>query len=289
MLSHHQLQSIQKSLTLKTLPAVSEKLIGGDINDVYLLDFDKNNKVVVKVNQKERFPEMLAKEKEALIYLNKHSPLNYAAPAFQFEDSQYQYLGLNYVEKGSSSSKGQLKLGEGLAKQHQQTSNYFGWETDNYIGSLPQINTKKDNWSDFYSVNRLLFQTKIAFDSKKINQPFLTKMDRFCNYLDQLYPKEAPSLLHGDLWGGNYFIDKNENPFIYDPAVYYGHREIDIAMTQLFGGFDTTFISAYNKIYPLEKGWQERIKYGQLYPNLVHLNLFGVAYLHNIKSIIDYF
>jgi fructosamine-3-kinase len=180
-------------------------------------------------------------------------------------------------------------LGQHLADQHRCSSKSFGWEEDNYIGSLPQINTYKTNWSDFYAENRILFQIKIAFDSGIINKEVLNKVERFSAKIEEIFPNESPALLHGDLWGGNYFIDQNQQPLFYDPAVYYGHREIDIAMTRLFGGFSPEFYESYNESFPLEKDWESRIQFGQLYPNLVHLNLFGVGYLSSVVDVVGRF
>ena len=260
-------------------------LSGGCINEVMLVD-DQGEQLVVKKNNKNAYPNMLLKEKKQLEYLNEKSPINYAQPLFYEEDDQYQYLGLTYETEGRNTSKAQQEFGKLLAKQHRVTAPHFGCEEDNYIGSLPQPNTKKDNWSIFYAENRLLYQTKLAVEKGIVPTDFSKRMEAFCKELPSLFPNEPPALLHGDLWGGNYFILPSEKPFLYDPACYYGHREMEIGMTLMFGGFTAEFYKGYEEVYPLENGWKERIPYTQLYPNLVHLNLFGESYLSAILKVI---
>jgi protein-ribulosamine 3-kinase len=286
MLQPSQRTFIENQLNQKISNATA--LSGGDINDVYQVETDKEN-IVVKINDLKRFPEMLEKEFRALAFLKSANKAIYPRPIAHFSDDESQYLAMEYVAQGSNSSKGQKLLGQYLADQHRCSNESFGWEEDNYIGSLPQINTTKSNWSDFYAENRILYQIKTAFDNGIINKEVLNKVERFCAKIEEIFPTELPALLHGDLWGGNYFIDQNHQPLFYDPAVYYGHREIDIAMTRLFGGFSTEFYESYNESFPLEKGWENRIQYGQLYPNLVHLNLFGVGYLSSVVDVVGRF
>lgn len=286
MLQDVQRTFIENQLNQEIINATS--LSGGDINDVFKIETD-NETLVIKINDLKRFPEMLEKEFRALEFLQDASKAKYPNPIAHFSDEKSQYLAMKFVEEGSNSSKGQRLLGEHLADQHKCSNESFGWEEDNYIGSLPQPNSFKSTWGDFYAENRILYQAKLAFDSGIINKEVLKKAERFCTKIEELFPKESPALLHGDLWGGNYFIDKEGQPLFYDPAVYYGHREIDIAMTRLFGGFPPEFYESYNESFPLEKGWENRIQYGQLYPNLVHLNLFGVGYLGSVLEVVGRF
>lgn len=286
MLQDAQRTFIENQLNQEIINATS--LSGGDINNVFKIETDKEN-IVVKINDRNRFPEMLEKEYRALSFFKDASKAIYPNPIAHFSDEKSQYLTMQFIEEGSNSSKGQKLLGKHLADQHKCTHESFGWEEDNYIGSLPQPNSFQSNWSDFYAENRILYQTKMAFDSRIINKDVLTKVERFCLKIEELFQDESPALLHGDLWGGNYFIDQNEQPLFYDPAVYFGHREIDIAMTRLFGGFSSEFYESYNEAFPLEKGWESRIQYGQLYPNLVHLNLFGVGYLSAVVDVVGRF
>jgi fructosamine-3-kinase len=114
----------------------------------------------------------------------------------------------------------------------------------------------------------------------------LSQFERLYHKLPGLFPKEKPRLVHGDLWSGNYLIDQDSNPVLIDPAAYFGHREVDIAMTRLFGGFDEAFYKSYNEVFPLETGWKDRIDLYNLYPLLIHVNLFGSGYVQQVKRII---
>ena len=279
---------IQKELNSESIPLFIGRLSGGDINEVFQVEIQGEH-YVVKKNRKEEFPEMLEKEFRALKYVNIIIPDLYPKPIKAFSSIQHQFLVIEYHEKGSNTEKGQFHLSDSLATHHKHTSDKFGWEEDNYIGSLQQSNDLRISWEDFYAENRLLAQTKLAFDKGHMTKQTVSQMETFCKELASIFPKESPALLHGDLWGGNYFITSEEKPLLYDPAMYFGHREIDIAMTRLFGGFSQVFYDHYCEVYPLEKGWDERIPYGQLYPNLVHLNLFGPAYLSAVTSVINRF
>ena len=282
------LDHIQRACAFNQKPQLLRALSGGDINEVSL--FTADDKLwVVKKNDLHGLPQMLAKEARSLEYLNTHSPVKYPSVLKQFESEKHQYLIMEYVEPSDSSPEAQSNLGKGLARQHCISNDSYGWPESNYIGSLIQRNEKSKNWAQFYAEQRLLPLIERAFNHQLVNVKMIGKMEAYCSRLDQLFPREKPALLHGDLWGGNYFITKDEQPFLYDPAVYFGHREMDIAMTRLFGGFSQLFYDAYQAEYSLEKGWEKRIPHAQLYPNLVHLNLFGVAYLSPISEVIDSF
>lgn len=160
-------------------------------------------------------------------------------------------------------------LAQMLATLHRETGPRFGWHRDNWIGGTPQINTWHDDWADFFLECRLRPQASRA----GLELPDLRLLENH---------RPQPSLLHGDLWSGNAgFID--EGPVIFDPAVYYGDREADLAMTELFGGFPREFYSAYRKIYPLDAGYETRKHLYNLYHLLNHLNLFGSGYLAQVQ------
>ncbi len=179
-------------------------------------------------------------------------------------------------------------LGEQLARMHLEKQNLFGLDHDNYIGSLPQSNMQTDDWRDFFINQRLTPLVKSAFDKGLLNRDDLIALESLRARLDSLYPEEHPSLLHGDLWSGNVHCAENGDAYFIDPAVYCGHREMDIAMTKMFGGFDQVFYDAYQEVYPLEKGWEQRIILWNTYPNLVHLNLFGNSYVKGVRKGLNY-
>ena len=181
------------------------------------------------------------------------------------------------------------KFGAGLALMHLKKQPYFGWKDDNYIGSLHQSNTKQQSWHLFYTECRIMPLIKILFDTGGFSKSDLNIAETFCKQLNTVFPQEPPALLHGDLWSGNFMITASGNAAIYDPAVYYGHREMDIGMTKLFGGFDQRFYDAYNEMYPMKNGWQQRLSISQLYPLLVHAVLFGGEYVRRTKEIMQLF
>lgn len=267
-----------------------EPVHGGDINRCYCLHTGKT-KYFLKVNDATLYPGMFEKEANGLGALRKvlstfESLATLCAPqvikcgSIQGE----QYLLLEWIEKGSPKPGFWKKFGNGLALMHQKQQSFFGWVEDNYIGSLPQHNTKHNSWHLFYTEYRVMPLVERLFNAGIFTKEDLAMANFFCKQTADLFPKEPPSLLHGDLWSGNYMITSTGHAVIFDPAVYYGHREMDIGMTQLFGGFDQQFYAAYQEVYPLEKGWKQRLPLTQLYPLLVHAVLFGGHYITRAKD-----
>lgn len=174
------------------------------------------------------------------------------------------------------------RLGRMVARLHRYPSSRYGMNHDNFIGRLPQSNTVTMDWTTFFIRQRLQKQLDIA-GHDIVDAQLRNQFERLFDRLDSLYPNEPPALLHGDLWSGNYVITDPGQPVLIDPAVYYGNREVDIAMTTLFGGFSHRFYAAYHEAYPLQPDWKDRIDLWNLYPLLVHLNLFGISYLEAIQ------
>jgi fructosamine-3-kinase len=179
------------------------------------------------------------------------------------------------------------RLGRSLAMLHRQTEKRFGFREDNYIGSTPQINLpNSDSWKNFFVANRLEFQIRLAERNGFREKEITAKFHAVERTIETLIPDdgEPPALLHGDLWIGNVLCLEGDHPAVIDPAVYYGHREADIAMTLLFGGFEDRFLSAYREEFPLNEEWERRMELYKLYHLLNHLNLFGDSYLSQIYS-----
>lgn len=196
----------------------------------------------------------------------------------------YDFLCIEYVEKGLSSAKYWRNMGEQLASLHLVSQNRFGLYFDNHIGKLHQCNAESSSWSDFFVQNRLMPQVKMADNSGFLDKDVLNAFERLYQKVHNLFPEEPPALMHGDLWSGNVMAGPYDKPYIFDPAVYYGHREAELAFTAMFGSFGDEFYRAYQERYPLAPGFESRTELYNLYPLLVHVNLFGLSYLSPIKQ-----
>jgi hypothetical protein len=263
-------------------------LSGGSINDTMLVSTN-SGKFFVKRNSASKYPGMFEKEAKGLNILSGKSTLKVPAVIALGASENVAFLILDYVDSGSKGPGFWDQFAKGLAQLHKNSADRFGLDHDNYIGSLYQSNKMYNSWTEFFQAERLEKQLKLARDHGKIGSSGVRSFDNFFHELPNIFPAEPPSLLHGDLWGGNYMVDNSGNAVLIDPAVYFGHREMDIGMTQLFGGFSNEFYDAYNNYYPLEKGWQERLDYCNLYPLMVHVNLFGGGYLNAVQSILKNF
>lgn len=262
-----------------------ETVHGGDINNAYCLQAS-GEKYFLKVNDAGRYPQMFAKEAGGLKILRQHFSLSVPQVINYGQTDGKQYLLLEWIARGITEKDFWEKFGEALAMMHRQPQPYFGFSEDNYIGSLPQQNTAYDSWHSYFSECRVMPLAKKLFDNDAFSKADIAAAESFCKKAEQLFPAEPPALLHGDLWAGNYMVAADGYAAIYDPAVYFGHREIDIGMTKLFGGFDQQFYNAYNQHYPLQPGWQQRLLLAQLYPLLVHACLFGGHYIGSARDII---
>ena len=196
------------------------------------------------------------------------------------------FLLLEYIAPGYSNSEFWDQFGSQLALLHQRTSDngQFGLDHDNEIGRLGQKNEWKSGWIDFFIHNRLEIQLTLAYYNELIDQSFMHRFRQIYDPLHSLLLEGVPALIHGDLWSGNYLTGEGSVPVLIDPAVYYGNREVEIAYTQLFGGFDRQFYRSYHEAWPLEAGFQDRVDLYNLYPLLVHVNHFGRSYLSGIEQ-----
>ena len=172
---------------------------------------------------------------------------------------------------------------------HQKTNDFFGLDHSNFIGHLPQQNNFHTSWSDFFIQERL--QPQINLAQKRNLLPLSTVQDfKFLfQKIPEICPRELPGLIHGDLWNGNFMIGKNGEAVLIDPSVSFAHREMDLAMARLFGGFDQKFYKTYHSEFPLESGFEERMEIYQLYYLMVHVNLFGSSYLPSVNRILNKF
>jgi len=259
-------------------------LPGGDINQAALLKTERNNWFVKYRNNAPA--GMFEAEAAALATIAATECIRVPAPIAHGVDGNTSWLVLEHLELTSNGSA--ALLGEQLAELHSVTNRYFGWSHDNFIGTTPQQNDESENWTDFWRNQRLKPQFAMA-RSAGFSGRLYERGERLLARLDHLLQDHAPSasLLHGDLWAGNKAFTTSGQPVIFDPASYFGDRETDIAMTELFGGFGQEFYSAYQAHSPLPDGYPLRRELYNLYHMLNHLNLFGSAYLSRCESMID--
>lgn len=271
--------------------AIGEKILearsihGGDINEAWKVS-TQLNKFFIKVNTSAQAQQMLFTELRGLKLLSDSKTILCAEPITCENTGEYSFLVLSYIEEGIKSNSFWQLFGQQLAELHKQSQEKFGLNFDNFIGWLPQSNTEHTNWSDFYIQERLAPQLKLAYEQRLIEENWIKTFEQFFKKLPDLLPEERPALIHGDLWSGNFLANQEGIPVLIDPAPYYGHREVDLAMTRLFGGFSPLFYQSYQENFPLQVGFEERIALYQLYYLMVHLNLFGRTYLNSVLQII---
>lgn len=256
---------------------------GGCINQAYCIT-DGKQRYFVKLNAPDMV-FMFEDEAAGLMEIHQSQTVRVPLPMCCGRNNFYAWLVLEYVDiNGSMPGKGS-DLGKQLAAMHRITSTHFGWTRNNTIGHTPQTNSISLNWVDFWRTHRIGYQLELA-QKNGFSGKLQTLGEKILIDLDKLLAEASPaaSLLHGDLWSGNYAFDELGNPVIFDPAVYYGDRETDIAMTELFGGFPADFYSAYRHEYPLDSGYNTRKIVYNLYHILNHLNLFGSSYRHQAEQ-----
>lgn len=264
---------------------------GGCISDARIVRLEDGRRFFVKSNPAP-LPGMFAREAEGLRALGDAGPLRVPRPIGHGggDGDTIPFLALEHVESGGRRADFSERFGRGLAELHRRaTADRFGFEHDNYIGATPQPNRWTDDWVEFWREHRLGHQLRLARANGVSDRALERAGDALLARLDELIaePAEPPTLLHGDLWGGNYMVDASGEPVLIDPAAYYGRREADLAMTQLFGGFDDRFYAAYEEASPLPPGSSERLDIYRLYHQLNHLNLFGSSYRSGCMAILE--
>jgi fructosamine-3-kinase len=264
--------------------ANTNSVSGGCINQGYKISSDKAE-YFVKLNDASQI-EMFVAEAIGLKQMYATETITVPQPICYGTADSSSYIVLQWLDLGRGSSHSYREMGRQLAAMHREgTAEHFGWSRNNTIGSTPQINTQTDNWADFFAEQRIGYQLKLAKrrggsfpDSKKVVEGVRNKLAN---------RKPEVSLVHGDLWSGNAAITADGSPVILDPAIYYGDRETDIAMTELFGGFPAAFYNGYNEAWQLDSGYQQRKSIYNLYHVLNHFNLFGGGYANQAKRIIQ--
>jgi len=262
---------------------------GGSINQTWQLTINKIEKYFCKINSAEKYPLLFEKEKNGLQTLQRSKIFVIPTIILCTEIEKYQVLIMEWIEPAFPGDSFWEDFGERLAALHAITQDQFGLEEDNYMGALPQSNSLEKNWVDFFIQQRIQPQLKLAIDKQLIHPSHLPDFDSLYTKLPVIFPEEPPALLHGDLWNGNFLCDEAQRPVLIDPAIYYGHRAMDLGMTTLFGGFENKFYKAYVNQQYLPANYQEQWEVCNLYPLLIHLNLFGRSYFSQVMSIVNKF
>jgi protein-ribulosamine 3-kinase len=266
--------------------AQETSVTGGSINECARLSNGKIN-LFIKWNQREKYPGMLEAEDRGLTLLRKANAMSTPQTVLNGATEKFQFLVMEYISPGVQKNDYWERFGRELAALHTHSAGDFGLDHNNFMGSLPQDNSSAKSYHEFFIYRRLKPQIAMAKEKGFVTPKTESKLSALCEKLPSLIPESKPALVHGDLWSGNLICDSQGHPMLIDPAVHYAHPEVDLAMTQLFGGFDNRYLDAYNENAQLVPGWKERLPLFNLYPLLVHVNLFGKSYLSRVDSIIQ--
>lgn len=261
---------------------------GGCINSATRGVLANGQQIFVKSNTQSP-PGMFTAEAAGLTALGQ-APGGCRIPRVLGVSESPAVLILEWIESGAETTQSQSAMGRGLAAQHRVTRPMCGFDAgDNYIGSTPQPNPDESDWLTFYRDHRIVFQQKLLRQKGGCSAALERAIDRFCDRIADFMTvdDEQHALLHGDLWGGNKMTDSQGRPVLIDPATYFGCREADLAMTQLFGSFGSRFYDAYNDAFPLQPGYLERRDLYNLYHLLNHANLFGGGYASQALNTLD--
>ncbi|MGE0587250.1 MAG: fructosamine kinase family protein [Cyclobacteriaceae bacterium] len=287
-LSQNLKDQLGKALSSKVTLLDFSFVSGGCINHGGKLSTSSGD-YFLKWNSAEKFPGMFVAEGKGLSILQSTQSVSVPDVILVIEEADYQCIVLEWISSARQTVQYWDRLGKQLASLHQHNAETFGLEHNNYIGSLPQSNRQMTDWIEFFRDERISPLTKKLVDSGQADFEFSQQVEKVLRKLHEIFPKEKPSLIHGDLWSGNIMTDTDGHPVVIDPAVYYGHREMELAFTQLFGGFSDRFYYSYDEAFPLAPGFENRAELYNLYPILVHANLFGGSYLMTAKRIIKHF
>lgn len=263
---------------------------GGCIHEAMRFDGetqDGGRRYFVKANERSYAP-MFAAEADGLQALRAAGAIRVPEVVARGDDGERAWLVLEWLDLVALDARAGAALGVALARQHRLPQPRFGWARDNFIGSTPQVNGWSEDWLAFWRDKRLHAQLRLAA-ANRLPSRAIDRGERLladCEAFFRAY-RPAPSLLHGDLWSGNAAALAAAVPVVFDPAVYVGDREADVAMTELFGGFPSQFVVAYRGEWPLDAGYAVRRDFYNLYHVLNHANLFAGAYVRQAGDLIE--
>jgi len=261
------------------------RLTGGDIGEAYRIDMRGTSPIFVK-----RYPgsdsEMVCAEADGLRWLAEPGCIRIPEVLYVSEpQADVSFIALEFLSTGPRQIDYDESFGRALAELHRAGATEFGFASHGYIGRLLQSNSPRDTWAEFYRRERLFPLLRSACDSQSIGTSTRQKVEEIMTRLGELVgAPEPPARLHGDLWAGNQHVGPHGEPCLIDPAAYGGHREIDLSMMRLFGGYSERVFAAYNEAFPLSNGHAGRVPLYQLYPLLAHVNLFGSSYARAVED-----
>ena len=265
---------------------LSRSVTGGDINQAFRVELADGRRIFVKANSS--VPSQLFElEAHGLEWLSAAKAISVPRVVGVGRCSSMGFLALEWIDVGARTAHFDENLGRALSVLHRYSPPCFGLDRDNYIGSLVQANPRCNEFAEFYATQRLIPQFELATSNGLFDQAMRARFDLLVQRLASvLGDPESPARLHGDLWSGNCLCGSDGRAWLIDPAVYGGHRELDLAMMRLFGGFSERTFDAYAESFPLGGGYRERVELMQLYPILVHVNLFGGSYVASARRVI---
>lgn len=256
---------------------------GGDINDAFLLKGETGN-VFVKTNESKNALANFESEQFGLNQIAKSKAISTPSLMAVGQFEKTSFLAMEYIHQEAPNKIFWTNLGRQLAQLHLIQFNKFGHQKDNFIGSLPQSNKEHATWSSFFEHERIRPQIELANQKGLLSAIDINNFELLLKKLNSLLPNSKASMIHGDLWSGNIICRLNQNPVLVDPSYAQADREMDIAMSKLFGGFDKVFYDSYNEVFPLENSFNDRVDLLQLYYLLVHVNIFGSSYYQQVMQ-----
>ena len=261
---------------------------GGSINQAQVLNLANGQRVFMKQNPSPPTDFFLAETRGLKLLAQAKNGPRIPKPIAVQSGTRPTFFLLEYIERSSEDENFAERLALSLAELHRMSHEHYGLDHDNYIGSTPQKNALEKDGIVFFREQRIDFQRQLARRLGLLPVAIDKKIDSLCDDLGKFLniSGEQPALLHGDLWSGNYFPDSEGKPCIFDPAVYYGLREADLAMTELFGRLPQKFYDVYQEVFPMNPGYDERKDLYNLYHLLNHLNIFGSSYLSSVQQIV---
>ena len=261
---------------------------GGSINQTHVLNLTNGQRVFMKQNPSPPTDFFLSETRGLKLLSQVKNGPRIPKPLAVQSVSRPTFILLEYIESSSEDENFAEKLALSLAELHRMSQEHYGLDHDNYIGSTPQKNRLEKDGIVFFREQRIDFQRQLARRSGLLPVTIDKEIDSLCDELGKFLniSGEKPALLHGDLWSGNYFPDSEGKPCVFDPAVYYGLREADLAMTELFGRLPQKFYDVYQEVFPMNPGYEERKDLFNLYHLLNHLNIFGSSYLSSVQQIV---